>query len=316
MNRATLNLFKTAVLFLFPGAVCALLGYAIAGWAGLMVCAAAHSLFATFAFLWADEMSLRQHCAQWVPNDHAPGLYALASELARRAAIPMPALYMLPEAAPQLMVVGRTPERAAIAVSEGLLALLNREELAAVMAHAIGHIRSGETRPMTMAAGLVGGLVAVSKFFRWRNLLGPRLVRTEQRDGMPADAFLWTLIAPVAAALIRSTVFPSRQVRGDAGSVRLIGDVNPLRSALRKIAAEAPYSTPKVVSPATAHLFFSRPTVGDGLTPFFETHARTSDRLRNLDTIGWISYYCKRVETTSSSRRMEQKTLSNGGINI
>src|SRR5205823_13954857 len=110
MNWATLNYSRTAVLFLAPSAVCALLGYGIAGWAGLAICAAAYILFATVAFVSADRMVLRQHRAELIPNGQALGLHALVSELSRRAMLATPALYLLPEAAPQLLVTGRNAD--------------------------------------------------------------------------------------------------------------------------------------------------------------------------------------------------------------
>lgn len=286
MNWATLNYFKTAVLFLAPTALCALLGYAIAGWAGLAICAAAYLLFATVAFVSADRMVLRQHRAELIPDGQALGLHALVSELSRRAMLPTPALYLLPKTAPQLLVTGRNADRGAIALSKRLPELLNTEELAAVIAHAIGHLKYRETVPMTMVAGLVRGLISISNFFRCSNLVRRKCLPGEKRDRIYSDAFLWVLIAPIAAALIRATIYPSRQFRADEASVRLIGDANPLCTALRKIEAHTPDAPPKCMSTATAHLFFSDPVFGERQMRMFQTHPSIAERLHRLEALG------------------------------
>jgi heat shock protein HtpX len=263
MNRAPFNEFKTAVLFLTPGALLAVFGNIAAGWAGLAVCAASYTLFVIFAFLSADRMILRQHCAEYISEEQAPGLHALMTELARRAMLPAPALYLLPGAAPQLLVTGANPHRGAIALSKGLLELLSRDELAAAIAHAIAHLRSGETRPMAMAAGLARGLISISKL----------------------HPFLEVPIKPLAAAMIRVAVYPSRQFRADETSARLIGDANPLCTALRKIAAHTPMTAPRSASPATAHLFLCSPASGDGPRQVFSTHPPVTERLRKLEAL-------------------------------
>lgn len=153
MNRSTINHFKTAMLFAVPASVAGAIGYAVAGWLGLTLCAAPYSSLATIVFLRADRMVLKQHHAEYIPESQAPGLYAIANELARRARAPRPKLYLLPAAAPELLVTGRTADCGAIGLSRGLTDLLNTEELAAVIAQAIHHLRSGEARPMTMVAG-------------------------------------------------------------------------------------------------------------------------------------------------------------------
>jgi heat shock protein HtpX len=286
MNRTTLNYSKAAGLFLAPTAVCALLGFAIAEWAGLAVCTAAYILFATISFVSADRMILTQHRAELISRGQAPGLHALVSELSRRAMLPAPALYVLPEAGPQLLVTGRNADRGAIAISKRLPELLNTEELAAVIAHAIAHLRYRETVPMTMVAGLVRGLIAISNFFRRSNLLGPKSFNSEKPDGVCANASLWIPIAPIAAALIRATVYPSRQFRADEASVRLIGDPNPLSAALRKIEALTPDAAPECVSSATAHLFFSHPVFRETRMRMFRTQPTIAERLHRLDALG------------------------------
>lgn len=316
MNRSTLNHFKTAMLFAVPAAVTGAIGYAVAGRLGLMLCAAAYTLLATIVFLYAERMVLKQHDAEYIPESQAPGLYAIANELARRAGAPRPRLYLLPAAAPEMLVTGRTAQRGAIGLSKGLTDLLSTEELAAVIAHAIHHLRSGETRPMTMAAGLVGVLIFVSKLFRWRNLLGPKMVKPEIRGGVASDAFLWALIAPIGAALVRGTVYPSRQYRADAASAHFIGDTNPLCTALEKIEAYTPGAAPDDVSPSTAHLFLCRPVLRNGGMDLFRTHPPMTKRIRKLEALGQVINYFQLVMKPSLSEQIEPKIFREERTNI
>jgi heat shock protein HtpX len=316
MNRATINHFKTAMLFIMPGAVSAVFGYAMAGRIGLVLCFAVYSLLATASFLWADRMILSQHNAEHIPESRAAGLYALVNELSRRATSVPPRLYLLPETAPQLLVTGRRASRGAIAISKGLLTLLSTEELAALIAHAIDHLRSGETRPMTIAAGLVQCLISLSNFFRWSNLLGSKLVRTEKQYGPPSDAFLWVVIAPIAAALIRGVVYPSRQFRADQASAHVIGNSSSLCAALTKIEAHTPEVSPKSVSVATAHLFVCSPRLRLSSLPLFRTHPPIADRLDRLEALGRTIHFFQRLTKCSSHEQTEAPVFRKERTNI
>lgn len=316
MNRAAINNFKTAMLIVTPAAIWAALGHAIAGNLGLVLCAVVYSSLATTAFLCADRLILKQYGAEYVPESRATGLYALVGELCRRVALPPPALYLLPEAAPQLLVTGRSAKHGVIAFSKGLLALLSTAELAAVTAHALDHVRSGETRPMTMAAALVQGLISVSNHLRWSNLLGPKLVRTEEQFGLVSDALLWFAFAPIAAAIIRGVVYPSRQFRADQASAHLIGDTNPLRQALAKIEAYTPATAPNSVSVATAHLLLCSPMLGEHPWPLFRSHPRFDERLRRLEDLGRTIQYFQRLARCSSPEELQPTILREERTNI
>jgi heat shock protein HtpX len=252
------NYFNTSILLLAPGLFFATLGYLLGGWVGMWLCAGAYGLLAVVACRNGERILLVKHRATRLPEDQSPGLHALVRQLASRAAVPMPALFLLPEASPQLMVTELASNRGSIAMSTGLLTLLTREEVAAVIAQALSHLRNGETRPMTLAAVLAHGLISISNCFRWSHLPGLKFIRIEQQNGIPSDAFLWVVIAPVATAAIRVVVYPSRQFRVDEASTRLIGDPEPLCAALLKIRMHISNVQPEVVSPATAHLFLSR----------------------------------------------------------
>jgi heat shock protein HtpX len=264
MNRVTVNYFNAAILLVAPGVFLATVGYLLGGWLGILFCSVAYTLLATVACWKGEQALLSRHRAFRLPADQSPGVQSLVRQLALRSIVPMPALFILPEASPRLMVVGFVPRRGSIAMSTGFLASLKREELAAVIAQALHHLSTGESRPMPMAAVIANGLISVSNPFRWSNPPGLGLIRVERQDRIPSEAFLWILIAPVAAAGIRLAVRPGRQFRADDASTRLIGDPEPLCAALLKMKRQAPSVEPDIVSPATDHLFLCEPPFQQG----------------------------------------------------
>lgn len=286
MNTTLTNFMKVAILFLLPGSLLAALAYGLVGWTGAGACVALYSLFAIAALASAERRVLAQHGAAYIAEHQAAGLYGLAGELARRAGVPTPALYLMPESAAQLLVTGGSAERSTVVVSKGLLQVLSREELAAVLAQAISRIRSGGVLPMTIAARLAEALISFSNFFRWSHLLPSRLIMSGKLDGIRADAFLWVLIAPLAAALIRMTTRPSRHFLADEASVHLIGDEGPLGDALLNLEAYRRVVPLESESPATAHLFICNPLSASGWARLFHTHPPIAERLDRLSALG------------------------------
>lgn len=286
MNSALSHYLKIVVLLLLPGAVLAVLGYEVAGWAGLGGCAAVYCVFAVSTVVSAEGKVLRQHGAEYISERQAPGLYGLACELSRRAGLPTPALYLIPESTAQLLVTSGSATRSSVVFSRGLLQVLGREELAAVMAHAISRIRGGGVLEMTIAARSAEALISFSNFFRWSHLLPSKVTPFEMRDGIPSDAFLWVLIAPLAAALIRVAASPSRVFLADEASVRLMGNNLPLLAAVRKVEADRAVAPLTSISAATAHLFICNPLSGSGWARLFHTHPPVKERLNRLEAIG------------------------------
>ena len=286
MNTALTNHLKIAILLLTPGVAVGLLGYGVAGWPGAGALATIYGIFAIAAVFSAQRMVLRQHAARYISEREAPGLYGLMRELAQRAGIEVPAVYLIPESAAQLLVTGASVTRSAVFISRGLLHALTREELGAVMAHAVSRIRTGAVVPMTIAAGMVEAIISFSNYFRWSHLLPSTFVESEKRAGIPSDAFLWPLFAPVAAALIRVSTFASRQVLEDEASAYLLGDARPLAEALWNIEAYVAVAPLESASPATAHLFICNPLSGDGWVKLFHTHPPIGDRLKQLEALG------------------------------
>jgi heat shock protein HtpX len=290
MNACIINYFKTAMLFCAPLALISAAGYAIAGWPAAALSAAAWFALAALIFFSADRRILKQHRAEYIPERQAPGLYALLGEVARLAETRRPALYLLPETAPEMLVTGTTVARGAIGLSNGLLQLLSTEEQAAVMAHAIHHLRSRETQPMAMVAGAVAALIRISKLLR---LLPANGTRSEKGGG--SDGVLWMLMAPSVALLVRAIVCASRQFRADVASAHLIGDAHALCTALIKIELRTPHVAPDSVSPATAHLLLCAPQTAEDPIHLFQTQPPIAERLRRLEELRRAIHYFDRL---------------------
>jgi len=295
MSRSRINALKVRALFAVPLMLAAGIGYAVADSAGAIVCAAASVVLALIIFRNADRMVLKQHGATLLSENAATGVHTVVSGLAGRTGVSKPNLYLISDPQPNLLVWGTKSDRSAIGLSPALLDLLSTEELAGVVGNAIHHIHTGETGPMTVLAAMVGVMIQISNIFRWSNLLGSKLVRAGTRDGASCDAFLWVLIAPVAAALVRTSLHRSRHFRADAAGAHLIGDATPLCAALRKIQARADCGASQSVSLATVHLFVCDPLSGANGSNMFRTHPKTGERLRRLVALGEAIDYFGRV---------------------
>ncbi len=285
MSESTIYQFKTLAVLSALALSLVALGWKLGGGTGLGA-AVAVILFAILAaYFWADKRVLGMHGALKIDERSTPGLCQMVRELARRTDLPVPRMYLVPDQAANAFATGRNVRHGAVIVSTGLLDLLDREELAAVIAHEFGHLRRGDTLPMTVLAALAGGLTSISNFFTWSNLLGTGRAKVEKRDGVPSDAFFWVLIAPVLALLIRLATSISREYRADEHSARLIGDSSPLASALLKIDAQNSHTYLESASPASAHLFICNPLSTKGSMRLFQTHPPVLKRIERLEAL-------------------------------
>ena len=283
MSESTLYQFKALAVLCALALSALILGWKLGGGTGLAI-AAVLSLFGMFAaYFRADKRVLRTHGALKIDESSTPGLCQMVRELARRTNLPVPSMYLLPDQAANAFATGRNVRHGAVVVSTGLLDLLDREELAAVIAHEFGHLRRGDTLPMTVLAAFAGMFTSISNFFTWSNLLGTSTSKVEKRDGVPSDAFFWILIAPIAALLIRLATSGSREYCADEHSARLIGDSSPLASALLKIDAQKSRTCLESASPASAHLFICSPLSAKGSMRLFQTHPPVTKRIEKLE---------------------------------
>jgi heat shock protein HtpX len=199
----------------------------------------------------------------------------------------MPRVYVIPEAAPNAFATGRSPERAAVAVTEGLMRLLDRDELAGVIAHELGHVKNRDTLIMTVAATIAGAVSMLANIAQWGLLFGAGRSSEESDEGgsHPVAGLLGVLLAPLAAMLIQTAISRSREFLADEAGARLSGDPLALAGALRKIEAWSHELPMTAGSPATAHLFIINPFSGGGLVRLFRTHPPTEERVARLEAL-------------------------------
>lgn len=278
-----MNRFKTLVLLATLTALLLFVGQALGGRGGMMLALVLAGAMNFAAYWWSDKIVLRMYGAQEIGEAQAPELFALVRQLAQRAQIPMPRVYMIPQETPNAFATGRDPQNAAVAVTDGILRLLDREELAGVLAHELGHVRNRDTLIMTVAATLAGALSHLASMAMWGAMLGGR--SDDDEGGNPIAGLLGILIAPIAATLIQMAISRSREFLADEHGARVSGNPLALASALRKIESWSQRIPITTGSPATAHLFIINPFSGGGLVRLFSTHPSTEERITRLQAM-------------------------------
>jgi len=273
------NVIKTALLLGVLSALLMGIGQALGGAQGLLL-GFMFAVVTNFGSYWfSDKIVLSMYSAREVGPDHR--LYQVVSRLANRSGLPMPRVYIIPELSPNAFATGRNPHHAAVAATEGILRILDEEELEGVIAHELSHVKHRDILISSIAATLAATIMMVSRFAMF---FGGG--RSDEREGMNPVALLATIIlAPIAAMLIQAAISRSREFDADAGGAGMTGSPNGLISALKKIESAAK-GIPLDANPATAHMFIIKPFSASGLLGLFSTHPPTEDRVRALLQLG------------------------------
>lgn len=279
------NVLRTTVLLAALTALFLVIGGAIGGNQGLFI-AFVFALLMNFASYWfSDKIVLSMYGAREVSLNEAPDLYRLVQRLAQRAGIPMPRVYIIPSDAPNAFATGRNPQHGAVAVTEGILRMLDTDELAGVLAHELGHIRNRDTLIMTVAATLAGAITMLAHMAQWGAIFG--FGRRDEEDsgggGMLSLLFM-AILAPIAATLIQLAISRSREYFADGTGAAVAGSPSGLARALEKL-HYASQRLPMDANPATAHLFIVNPLTGGSLANLFSTHPPIEERIRRLRRI-------------------------------
>ena len=274
-----MNFARTALLIAAMTALFLAVGYLIAGEGGLLVAFAIALAMNGWAYWNSDKVVLRMHNARPVTRASAPELVGLVEQLARRAELPMPAVYVLETSQPNAFATGRNPENSAVAVTRGLIQSCDSEELAGVIAHELAHIKNRDTLIMTITATLAGAIGFLSQFAFFfgmgrdsRNPLG--LVGT----------LLIMILAPLAAMLVQMAISRTREYSADRLGAEICGQPLWLARALQRIEqlARGVVNQPAERNPASAHMFIVNPLRMGGIDSLFRTHPPTADRVRRL----------------------------------
>jgi heat shock protein HtpX len=281
-----MNRLKTAMLLALLTALFLWIGHAIAGQAGFMIALVFAAIMNFASYWWSDRIVLRMYGAQEATEAQAPELFRVVRDLAMRGGLPMPKVYIIPEQSPNAFATGRNPQHAAVAVTEGIMRLLDREELKAVLAHELGHVRNRDTLIMTVAATIAGALSMLANMAMWGMMLGGR-AEDDEEGGNPLLGLIGIILAPIAAALIQMAISRSREFLADEAGARLSGNPLALASALRKIEQLSHQVPMHAGSPATAHLFIINPFSAEGMTRLFSTHPSTRERIERLEAMAY-----------------------------
>jgi heat shock protein HtpX len=279
-----MNRIKSVMLLATLTALILWVGQALGGQSGLMLGLIFAAVMNVGAYWWSDQIVLRMYGAQEVSPAQAPALWSIVSELAQRANLPMPRVYIIPEQAPNAFATGRNPANAAVAVTAGLLEMLDRQELTGVLAHELSHVKHRDTLIMTIAASLAGAMSMIANMAMWGALLGGG---DDDDDGAvnPIGGLLGVLIAPLAASLIQMAISRSREFMADEEAAYLTRQPLALARALSKLEAWKERLPMHAGSPATAHLFIVNPFTSRGLSNLFSTHPATQERIERLQTM-------------------------------
>jgi heat shock protein HtpX len=239
------------------------------------------------AYFWSDKMVLAATKSRPVTEEEAPWLYRIVRELSQKSGMPMPRLYIMPASQPNAFATGRNPKHAAVAVTEGILGVLDEEELKGVLAHELSHVHNRDILIGAVAAMVAGAITMVSRMAMWGAIFGGGDRDSEDNSPLGAVAAIAGIIlAPIAALLIQMAVSRSREAQADASGAKLLGDATPLARALVKIDAAAKATPPMNVNPAVSHVFLQNPFRGAKVSKLFMSHPPLEERLAQLRALG------------------------------
>ena len=273
---------KTVFLLILLSGLILFLGRAMGGTTGLYIAGGFALLMNVGSYWYSDKIVLSAYRAKEVSPSEAPGLHRMVEELAKAAGIPKPRVCLIPEAAPNAFATGRNPERAVVAVTEGLLRLMSPEELRGVLAHEIGHVVNRDILIQSLTGVLASVVMFVANILQWGAIFGMgRSSDDNNGGGGAAGALLLALLAPIAASLIQFAISRSREFIADETGARLAGSPQGLASALLKLTAYSKQAPMRHGGPATAHLFIVNPFAG-GVANLFSTHPPVEERVRRL----------------------------------
>lgn len=272
------NWLKTTILMAAIVALFGMIGLAMGGTGGMMLALLVGGAMNVWAYWNSDKMVLRMYNAREVDETTAPQFYRMVAELAQRAQLPMPRVYVIDEAQPNAFATGRDPEHAAVAATTGILRMLSERELRGVMAHELAHVKHRDILISTIAATMAGAISALANFAMF---FGGRDANGRSN---PIASIAVALLAPMAAALVQMAISRAREFEADRGGAEISGDPQALAAALRKIDAYARGVLMDAAEqhPETAQMMIINPLSGGGLAGLFSTHPATEERVSRL----------------------------------
>jgi heat shock protein HtpX len=278
------NTFKTFVLLAGLGGLLIIIGQLVWGGKGAIIGAALGLAIVGFSYWNSDKLAIRAARAQPVTEQEMPEYYAIVRELTQQAGMPMPKLYITPDQQPNAFATGRNPEHAAVAVTQGILRILDWNELRGVLAHEISHVGNRDILIGSVAAAIATGITLIANFLQFSAFFGGR----DDDDANPIALLALAILAPLAAGLLQMAISRSREFEADRSGARLIGDGEPLARALQKLEVGA-RQIPMDIDPAHASAFIVNPLAGRKMSfaNLWRTHPKTEDRVARLRSGEW-----------------------------
>jgi len=278
------NHIKTVFLLTAMTGIFLVLGYALGGQSGMIIALIIAVAMNFFSYWQSHTIVLKMYRATPLDRSSAPGLHDTVSRLAERAGIPMPKIYVIPDEAPNAFATGRDPEHGVVAVTRGLVRLMNQDELEGVLAHELGHIKNRDILISTIVATMAGAIMFVASMARFSAIFGGR---GGDRGGLGiVGVIAMSILAPIAAMVVQMAVSRSREYLADATAARITGRPKGLASALARLGEYTRRGTTVDANPSTAHMFIVNPLSGRQFAGLFSTHPPLEERIRRLTGAG------------------------------
>ena len=292
------NQIRTTILLAVMTALILWVGQLLGGRQGMIIALFLAAGMNFFSYWYSDKLVLKMYRASEVTPNQAPELYEMVQRLTQPAGLPMPKLYVIPEQAPNAFATGRNPEHAVVAVTEGLLKIMDRDEVMGVLAHELAHVKNRDILIGSIAATMAGAIMMLATMARWSAIFGGGGSQDEEGGGAGFIGLIaMSIIAPMAAMVVQMAISRSREYLADATGARIAGHPEGLAQALEKLGA---YSKrlPMDANPSTAHMFIVNPLSGKRMLSLFSTHPPLEERIARLRGV--------RPATQGNQRRSEE----------
>lgn len=275
------NVFKTFLLIAALTALFMVVGRALGGQTGMTIALVMAGVMNFVAYWFSDKMALKMSGAVEAPREQFPQLHAIVEDLARRAGLPKPKVYVIPQRTPNAFATGRNPKHSAVAVTAGIMEILSRDELEGVLAHEMAHIKNRDILISSIAAVIAGAISYLANMAQWAMMFGGFHSDDDDGGGNFLAVIVMMILAPIAAMIIQMAISRSREYLADATGAKICSCPMSLAGALKKL-EEWNHRMPMDVNPATAQMYIVNPLSGKSLASLFSTHPPIQDRIRRL----------------------------------
>ncbi len=280
-----MEVFKTVFLMVALTLLFIFIGGVYGGSNGVLIALVITGMMNFVSYFYSDKMVLAHYNAVQVTQKEAPGLYQIVKNLSQKAKIPMPKIYIIPDEIPNAFATGRNPSHAAVAVTEGILDLLDENEIEGVLGHELSHVKHYDILTGTIAATIAGAIAWIANIMQWGAIFGE--YRDDERDNNPIIMILLAIILPIAATIIQMSISRSREYAADEGSAKITGHPQWLQSGLRKLENYNEQGLIQGATETTSHMFIINPFTGKNISfaSLFSTHPSTEDRIQRLEEL-------------------------------